>query len=61
MQVLSEKISAVKQAALNLNLNVKKTRKQLFLEQMELVVAWTALVLRGQETEAFWRCGIPVN
>jgi IS5 family transposase len=32
------------QAALNLNLNVKKTRKQLFLEQMEQVVPWAELV-----------------
>jgi transposase, IS5 family len=34
----------MKQAALNLNLNVKKTRKHVFLEQMEQVVPWTALV-----------------
>lgn len=34
----------MKQAALNLNLNVKKTRKQVFLEQMEQVVPWAALV-----------------
>jgi transposase, IS5 family len=32
------------QASLNLNLNVKKTRKQVFLEQMEQVVPWDALV-----------------
>lgn len=34
----------MKQATLNLNLNVKKTRKQVFLEQMEQVVPWSDLV-----------------
>ena len=34
----------MKQVALNLNLNVKKTRKREFLEQMEQVVPWAALV-----------------
>src|SRR5450830_1804384 len=34
----------MKQAALNLNLSIKKTRKQVFLEQMEQVVPWAALV-----------------
>ena len=34
----------MKQAALNLNLSVKKTRKQVFLEQMDQVVSWAALV-----------------
>jgi IS5 family transposase len=34
----------MKQASLNFNLNAKKTRKQVFLEQMEQVVPWTALV-----------------
>lgn len=34
----------MKQASLKLNLNAKKTRKQVFLEQMEEVVPWTALV-----------------
>ena len=34
----------MKQASLMLNLNVKKTRKQVFLEQMEQVVQWAALV-----------------
>lgn len=34
----------MKQATLNLNLNIKKTRKQVFLEQMELVVPWADLV-----------------
>jgi IS5 family transposase len=34
----------MKQAALNLNLSVKKTRKQVFLEQMDQVVPWAALV-----------------
>ena len=33
----------MKQASLKLTLNVKKTRKQLFLEQMEQVVPWAAL------------------
>ena len=36
----------MKQASLKLNLNVKKTRKQVFLEQMEQVVPWAALVER---------------
>ena len=34
----------MKQATLKLNLNIKKTRKQVFLEQMEQVVPWAALV-----------------
>lgn len=34
----------MKQAALKLNLSVKKTRKQVFLEQMDKVVPWAALV-----------------
>ena len=34
----------MKQAALDLNLSVKKTRKREFLEQMERVVPWAALV-----------------
>ena len=34
----------MKQAALDLKLNVKKTRKREFLEQMERVVPWAALV-----------------
>lgn len=34
----------MKQVPLNLNLNIKKTRKQVFLEQMEQVVPWAALV-----------------
>lgn len=34
----------MKQTALNLNLSVKKTRKQVFLEQMDQVVPWAALV-----------------
>jgi IS5 family transposase len=33
----------MKQAALNLNLIIKKTRKQVFLEQMDQVVPWAAL------------------
>jgi len=34
----------MKQAALNLNLQLKKTRKQVFLEQMDQVVPWAELV-----------------
>jgi len=34
----------MKKANLKLNLNVKKTRKQVFLDQMEQVVPWAALV-----------------
>ena len=34
----------MKQASLKRNMNVKKTRKQVFLEQMEQVVPWAALV-----------------
>ena len=34
----------MKQACLKLNLSVKKTRKQVFLEQMDQVVPWAALV-----------------
>ena len=34
----------MKQASLKLDLNVKRTRKQVFLEQMERVVPWAALV-----------------
>ena len=34
----------MKQATLGLNLEIKKTRKCQFLEQMERVVPWTALV-----------------
>ena len=34
----------MKQATLNLSLNLKKTRKREFLEQMEQVVPWDALV-----------------
>jgi IS5 family transposase len=34
----------MKQASLTLNLSVKKTRKREFLEQMEHVVPWAALV-----------------
>jgi IS5 family transposase len=36
----------MKQTSLKLNLNAKKTRKQVFLEQMEKVVPWAALVER---------------
>ena len=34
----------MKQAALNLDLSVKKARKQVFLAQMDKVVPWAALV-----------------
>ena len=34
----------MKQAALTLNLNIKKTRKQVFLEQMEQVIPWSDLI-----------------
>jgi len=34
----------MKQATLNLDLSAKKTRKQVFLDQMEKVVPWAALV-----------------
>ena len=36
----------MKQVALNLELNAKKTRKREFLDQMEQVVPWAALVER---------------
>ena len=44
LQVQPEKIQTMKQAALDLNLSLKKTRKREFLEQMERVVPWAALV-----------------
>ena len=34
----------MKQSSLDLNLSTKKTRKQIFLEQMEQVVPWAELV-----------------
>ena len=34
----------MKQAALPLDLSARKTRKQVFLNQMDQVVPWTALV-----------------
>ena len=34
---------SMKQASLNLNLLSKKTRKQIFLEEMEKVVPWADL------------------
>jgi len=37
-------MAAMKQATLNLNLSIKKTRKREFLEQMGQVVPWAALV-----------------
>ena len=39
-----EKIQAVKQAILDLDLSAKKTRKQVFLNQMDQVMSWTVLV-----------------
>jgi IS5 family transposase len=33
-----------KQVSLDLNLSVKKTRKREFLEQMDKVVSWQALI-----------------
>ena len=36
----------MQQTSLNLNLTTKKTRKQEFLEHMEQVVPWAALVKR---------------
>jgi IS5 family transposase len=41
---MAHKIQSMKQAALKLNLNLKKTRKQVFLEQMEQVIPWGDLV-----------------
>jgi IS5 family transposase len=41
---MAHKIQSMKQAALKLNLNIKKTRKQVFLEQMEQVIPWGDLV-----------------
>ena len=38
------KIHSMKQATLKMDLNLKKTRKQVFLEQMEQVVPWAELV-----------------
>lgn len=49
MQITNEaafcyKTHSMKQAMLSLELSVKKTRKQVFLEQIEQVVPWAALV-----------------
>ena len=44
MSALIEKIWPMKQAILNLGLSLKKTRKQVFLEQMKPVVPWAELV-----------------
>ena len=44
VQVQPEKVQRMKQAALDLKLNVKKTRKREFLAQMECGVSWAALV-----------------
>ena len=41
---MAHKIQSVKQAALKLNLNLKKTRKQVFLEQMKQFIPWGDLV-----------------
>jgi len=40
----------MKQAALDLKLTVKKTRKREFLEQMQRVVPWAALVTLMRRT-----------
>ena len=37
-------LEPMKQASLELNLSAKKTRKREFLEQMQRVVPWAALV-----------------
>ena len=37
-------IEVVKQASIGLKLTAKQTRKQVFLEQMDRVVPWAALV-----------------
>ena len=44
VQVHSEKIQTMKQAPLDFSLSLKKTYKYEFLEQIELVVPWAALV-----------------
>ena len=44
LQVQPEKIQSLKQAALDLNLSLKKIHKREFLEQTERVVPWVALV-----------------
>ena len=44
MQAQSEKIQAMKQATLNLDRSLKKTRKREYLEQMAQVVSWADLV-----------------
>ena len=49
----------MKQAALNLNLNLKKTRKREFLEQMNEVVPWAALVERIEPYYPQGRTGRP--
>ena len=40
----AEKIVVMKQADLGLNLTTKRTRKREFLDEMERVVPWQALV-----------------
>ena len=49
----------MKQAALDLNLNLKKTRKREFLEQMNEVVPWAALVERIEPYYPQGRTGRP--
>ena len=44
MSALVEKILHIKQAILNFGLSLKRTRKQVFLEQMEPVVPWAELI-----------------
>ena len=62
LQVQPEKMQTMKQAALDLNLSLKKTRKREFLEQMERVVplgcagragrAYYAVLPRGAHRQA---------
>jgi hypothetical protein len=40
----AEKLQSIKQASLNLKLKAQKTRKQVFLGQMEQVVSMAAFV-----------------
>ena len=49
----------MKQAALDLNLSLKKTRKCEFLEPMEHVVPWAALVTLIAPYYPEWRTGRP--
>lgn len=42
--MIAKRVDAMKQLGLGLNLSTKKTRKRVFLEEMERVVPWTVLV-----------------